>query len=445
MTIHWHLGYQFKNRPYVIESVLGQGGFGITYKVRHLTLNQHFVIKVPNDYLKEDPEYDRYIEKFTREARILAKLGKIPYPNIVRTNDLFKEDDNYCLVMDFVSGKTLFKIVEEGGRLRSEIACKYVRQIGTALIKVHKEGLVHRDVNPVNIMIQEEDVAVLIDFGIAKNILPSTNTTTDRFCNKSFAPYEQILDGSRDKRVDVYSLAASLYYAVTGSFPTDCLRRKVGHQPIVPAKEIVDSLRDELNQAILAGMALEPEDRPQSIEEWLDLLPSFKISSENSSSYTNLPSSKSSQLSWKDIFTKISFNGRKWINHEKWIGFGLIGVFGVLLSAVVNPEITCRLGLKSNYCSDQNPHGTVVTKNRDKQKQRIALVIGNSDYQNKASVLSNPVNDANDMAVALEELNFEVIKLIDSDQQAMEVALNSFYDRIKNGAVSLFYYAGHTV
>jgi serine/threonine-protein kinase len=120
------------------------------------------------------------------------------------------------------------KRVQDNGFLPEEESLKYIRQVGEALVEVHKEKIVHQDANPKNIMIQPDGNAVLIDFGIAKPIIPSTNTT-DYGWTEHFAPYEQCCPKKGDKRqptLDIYSLAATFYYAVTDEFPTKSYERQ---------------------------------------------------------------------------------------------------------------------------------------------------------------------------------------------------------------------------
>ncbi|NEP02276.1 MAG: serine/threonine protein kinase, partial [Symploca sp. SIO2E9] len=132
--------------------------------------------------------------------------------------------------------------------------------------------------------------AVLIDFGIAKGISPATSTQTDMAGNRSFAPYEQVGKGSRQKTVDVYSLAASLYYAVTGKCATASLGRKLFDEELVPPSQLNPSISDRINQAIISGMALEPEERPSSVRKWLGLFENWevKLLSEKGVDYTQL-------------------------------------------------------------------------------------------------------------------------------------------------------------
>jgi serine/threonine-protein kinase len=115
----------------------------------------------------------------------------------------------------------------------------------------------------------------LIDFGIAKEIIPAGSSSTDYAANPSFAPYEQVYKGSKANRqpsVDIYALAASFYYAVTGQKPTPSMERRLDNRPLTSPKEINPNLSDHLNKAITLGMALEKENRPQSMSDWLQQL-----------------------------------------------------------------------------------------------------------------------------------------------------------------------------
>jgi serine/threonine protein kinase len=268
----WATGDSLQGGRYVIEKRLAPGGFGITYKAQHRHLAESVVIKTPNESLRNDPEYDKYVRRFIEEGRRMAKLSEKQHPNIVRVRDLFEEGGTYCLVMDFVAGESLWDLVQRRGALPESEAVDYVRQIGEALTVVHAAGLVHRDAHPGNIMVQRDGKAVLIDFGIAGEIFPAT-VSSKFFANPAFAPYEQ-MQGDREPAVDIYCLAASLYYSITGQRPASSLKRKLNNERLVPPKQLAGGIGDELNRAILKGMELEANKRPQSMREWLKLLES---------------------------------------------------------------------------------------------------------------------------------------------------------------------------
>ncbi|NER32273.1 MAG: serine/threonine protein kinase, partial [Symploca sp. SIO1C4] len=147
----WTIGYQLQSRPYVVEAILGRGGFGITYKARHLEHNQHFVIKTPLDYLKQDQKYGEYLRRFQKEGEKLKRLCKYPHPHIVQVIDFFTETENPCLVMEYIPGENLYDFVKRQGALTETQAVKVIRQIGDALNFMHQAELVHRDATPLNI------------------------------------------------------------------------------------------------------------------------------------------------------------------------------------------------------------------------------------------------------------------------------------------------------
>ncbi len=271
----WQAGQLLHNGKYEILEVLGRGGFGLTYKARHRQLTLEVVIKTPDILQKRDTEYEDYVKQFEAEGRKLAKFSQTPHAHIVRISDFFTEGQVPCLVMDFIQGQTLMERVKTQGKLSEAECLKYIRQIGSALEAVHQAGMVHRDAHPGNIMIQPNGNAILIDFGIAKEIIPAGSSSTDYAANPSFAPYEQVYKGSKANRqpsVDIYALAASFYYAVTGQKPTPSMERRLDNRPLTLPKEINRNLSDHLNKAITLGMALEKENRPQSMSDWLQQL-----------------------------------------------------------------------------------------------------------------------------------------------------------------------------
>ncbi|MBD2676586.1 MULTISPECIES: serine/threonine-protein kinase [Nostoc] len=275
----WQDGQLIYNGKYKIEKYLGGGGFAVTYQAMHTKLNRRVVIKPPNISVQQDPDYPKYVERFKKEAQMLAMCCTDSHPHIVQVFDFFEADDRYCLEMQYIAGQSLWDYVRRQGALPETEAIKYIRQMGLALVDVHKKGVLHLDVTPPNIMLNFDPAipnsgkAVLIDFGIAGDMSPPS-TLSRSFGNKAFAPYELTRKGIRRPTVDVYCLAGSLYYAITGQRPTNSFDRKYEQEELVPPKQLVPSLSDGVNQAILQGMALEAKDRPQTMEEWLNLLSS---------------------------------------------------------------------------------------------------------------------------------------------------------------------------
>ncbi|PSB42962.1 serine/threonine protein kinase [filamentous cyanobacterium Phorm 6] len=258
-----------KTRPYRIDDILGMGGFGMTYKATHLQLKHQVVLKTPNLGLQNDPEYANFVRRFIREGQILAKFCQNAHPGIVRVSDLFEEAGLHCLVMDLIVGQSLFNTVRQQGRLPDTEAVAIIRQIGEALSDVHQAGIVHRDAHPGNIMLRPNGQAVLIDFGLASELMPTIISSRHPH-NPAFAPWEQHIEGSGKPTVDIYALAASLYYAVTGKVPTASLNRHFRNEALPPAKNF--GVKDWVSLAIEKGMASDPQKRPQSMKDWLSYL-----------------------------------------------------------------------------------------------------------------------------------------------------------------------------
>ena len=226
--------------------------------------------------MQRDKNYSKYLANFKKEAKQLAKLGMNPHPHIVRVLDFFEEDNLPCIVMDYVPGDSLYDLVQMNGSLSEEQALEYVRQIGSALTACHKRGIIHRDVHPNNILLHAENgKAILIDFGISG----STQTSrSNRSGNQAFAPWEQLISfgeqSSKTPQVDIYTLAASFYYLVTGDTPIPSLARKFNNDELIEPKQYNSQISDRTNQGILKGMKIEIGDRPQTVKAWLEMLKS---------------------------------------------------------------------------------------------------------------------------------------------------------------------------
>ncbi len=279
--MYWYPGYELHNGKYILKDELGQGAFGITYKaVQNTVIQLPVVIKTPNSRLRRDRQYHRYVEKFIREAKYLGKISQSRHPNIVRVIDYFEEEEGEgktpCLVMEFIAGQDLYNLVENESNppqpLPESAAVNCILQIGKALVEMHENSIVHRDIHPGNIMLRRDREPILIDFGLAGDIAPASSFSKN-WGNESFAPYEQ-MKGSKEPTVDIYGLAATLYYMVTGEYPTTSWDRKYEQANLIPPKQHQPRISEELNQAILVGMALEAEERPQTMQAWLNLLDS---------------------------------------------------------------------------------------------------------------------------------------------------------------------------
>jgi serine/threonine protein kinase len=265
----WSKGRKLQDGKYVIEKELDQGGFGITYLVKRDD-GQKFVVKTLNDDMQKSLNFSKYQQNFVNEA---LRLARYSHPHIVRVEELIQELNLWGIVMEYVEGETLADLVKQEGLLSQDRSLRYIRQVGDALVLVHQNGFLHRDVKPRNIMVRAScDEAVLIDFGMARDFEQYKTQSNTQFLSRYFSPIEQY-----DKRAkcgaytDVYALAGTLYYLVTGEYPIAAPNRAVGMDLDLPSQYNSD-LDDWLENAILKGLEIKPSDRSQSIQEWLDLL-----------------------------------------------------------------------------------------------------------------------------------------------------------------------------
>ncbi|MEH2243224.1 serine/threonine protein kinase [Nostoc sp.] len=274
----WVLGQQLQSGKYTIEKELGKGGFGITYLARD-DLGRYFVIKTLNDKVQRRPDFTKFQQDFLNEA---IKLAKCSHPHIVKIDEVIYENPLWCMVMEYIAGEDLASRIENQGVLSEAEALRYIQEIGEALIVVHNNGLLHRDLKPQNIMLRSgNSEAVLIDFGIAREFTPNITQTHTQVLSDGFAPIEQY--DKRAKRgayTDIYALAATLYSVLTGEIPTLAPLRAIG-TPLEEPKKINSSISDKVNQIILKGMNIKPEERPQSVKEWLSLISAQNIKPDN--------------------------------------------------------------------------------------------------------------------------------------------------------------------
>jgi formylglycine-generating enzyme required for sulfatase activity len=272
---------------YTVGNPLGQpGGFGITYLAWYGALEQPVAIKeyMPTDLAGRSPDsrtvkshslnheanFRFGIEQFLREARTLARLS---HPNIVRVRGFFQENGTAYLVMDYYTGRSLDRLLaERGGRLPEREAVGILLPILDALQYVHARDLLHRDVKPSNLYLKEDHTPILLDFGAARSALGERTQTASLVHTPGYAPFEQYLaGGDQGPWTDVYAATATLYKLLTGVVPPNALERTAKDE-LVPPERLVPGISPGCSQAVLAGLALQAEKRPQNAGELRKLL-----------------------------------------------------------------------------------------------------------------------------------------------------------------------------
>ncbi|ARV61569.1 serine/threonine protein kinase [Nostocales cyanobacterium HT-58-2] len=268
-------GKTLQGGKYTLDQEIGRGGFGITFKATHHFLNQVVVIKTLNEKLRQHPDFLKFERQFQDEAR---RLATCIHPNIVRISDFFLEDGLPYMVMEYIPGETLAEAyVLPGVPLPEATASHYIRQIGAALQVVHQNGLLHRDVKPDNIILRQgTQEVVLIDFGIAREFNNGVRQTHTGIVSEGYSPIEQYMSqATRTPATDVYGLAATLYALLTAQVPMPALLRDREQMPT--PRELQPHISAAINQAIMRGMASEARFRPQTVAEWLLLLPGNRV------------------------------------------------------------------------------------------------------------------------------------------------------------------------
>lgn len=266
----WTPGQGLNGDRYIIEGKLGEGGFGVTYLAQKAQNRQRVVIKTLKDDLLRDPNFAWFRDKFRDEALLLSLCR---HPNIVQIDNYFTHGNLPCIAMEYVAGEDLWKWVERRGILSETEALNYIRKAGEAVIVVHEKGLLHRDIKPQNIMVRDNQDAVLIDFGLARGFIPDRTQQMTFGLTHGFAPPEQYGEMGRfAEYTDVYALAATLYYMLTRTPPTAAFMRALNH-PLKPPFQINPNISDAVHRAIMKGMEMDETKRPQSVQKWLAMLP----------------------------------------------------------------------------------------------------------------------------------------------------------------------------
>jgi Protein kinase domain len=259
---------QVLHNRYRIAALIGQGGFGAVYRAWDLSLKQPCALK---ENLEASPQAQR---QFEREAVILAGLR---HPNLPRVTDyFFLPGQGQYLVMDFVSGQSLEQIVAiNRGPLPEQEALKWIDQVCSALEYLHSQNppIIHRDIKPQNIIVTPQGQAMLVDFGISKIFDPALSTTQGaRGVTPGFSPPEQYGQARTTPLSDLYSLAGTLYYLLTGHNPPEALDRLIHSYPLAPPSQFNRAISLATASAILKALELDNQKRFPSVREFRQAL-----------------------------------------------------------------------------------------------------------------------------------------------------------------------------
>jgi eukaryotic-like serine/threonine-protein kinase len=252
---------------YELEELVGTGGMSSVFKARDRLLERPVALKILHEHYVADPEY---VERFRREARAVAQLA---HPNIVTVIDRGEQDGRQFIVFEYVEGENLKQLVGREGALPVREAIELALQVARALGYAHERGIVHRDVKPQNVILNEDGRAKVTDFGIARSLDVDGVTQTGTVLGTSdyIAP-EQAQGEPVDSQTDVYSLGVVLFELLTGELPF----RGEGFVAVAlqhvnePVPSVLDRRGDvppRLDLVVQRAMAKRPEDRHRSMAE----------------------------------------------------------------------------------------------------------------------------------------------------------------------------------
>lgn len=278
-------GTLLRGGTYRIIRFLSKGGFGCTYLAEHTLLNKRVAIKelYIGRYCARDasgavyvcvpegmPVIEKLHRKFLDEARAQSRMS---HGGVVRVTDVFEENGTAYYVMDFIDGESLSDRVKRLGHGMTEHeALGYIRQVADALAYVHSTGRLHLDIKPANIMVDRNDRAILIDFGVSKQYdrVSGENDSTLIGQTPGYSSPEQHSNNMRyfTPASDIYSLGATLYYLLTGSVIPDTDLRYSGE----PVEPLAANISPSTRQAVDAALRLRKDERPQSVAAFLKML-----------------------------------------------------------------------------------------------------------------------------------------------------------------------------
>lgn len=280
------LPIDYQLEEFKIISILGSGGFGITYKAIDTNLDKEVAIKeyLPNHIAsrvnytvtcsqQDEKTYNWGLERFLDEAKLLAKFNHI---NIVRITRLLKANNSAYFVMDFVSGETLSNYLEKHDNkiFTQDEILSIIMPILEGLKAVHQKKCLHRDIAPDNIFLRKNDFPMLIDFGSARQALGQKYQNITAIIKQGYSPPEQYTSSSKqDETTDLYAISAVMFHLLTGNKPPESTYRQVcilngENDPLENIQEIYKSRFDKsFLDTIFLGLSIRQKDRIQSIEE----------------------------------------------------------------------------------------------------------------------------------------------------------------------------------
>ena len=287
------VGTALQGGGFIVEGLLGQGGFGITYKSRDARLSRTVALKEffpqaqgclrrgttvhPSGGITVG-EFQEERNKFLEEGQ---RLAKFQHTSIVKVFSLCEENNTAYMVMEFLKGKTLLKMVEESGPLEERLLVQLIEQIAGALAVVHQGNVIHRDIKPENIMVAADNRAVLVDFGTAREFAAGKTRKMTTMLTPGYAPLEQYGQHARfGVFTDIYALGATTYHLLTGQVPIQATDRAAGVELAAP-RRLNGKISRQVSDAIMWAMEMRVDKRPQNASDFVQAMRGARSASSN--------------------------------------------------------------------------------------------------------------------------------------------------------------------
>ena len=277
---HLPAGFVVRGRhPYVLGAALGQGGFGITYIALDMVTGNRVAIKEyfptfcasRNDgtilaYPNQEETYLKGRNRFLDEAKVLKSLSDLE--SIVDVLDYFEFNNTAYLVMEFLEGSSLKEYTAKHGRFPAQQFLDQIHPLMENIERMHQRGVIHRDIAPDNIILTPDGQMKLIDFGAARSVIGDTPMTA--IVKKGFAPVEQYQSRGSTTSTDVYALAATIYYCITGKVPMDSAERQCDSAPLQPPSVLGADIFPHQEAALMQALNIQQKERFQSVQDFLN-------------------------------------------------------------------------------------------------------------------------------------------------------------------------------
>jgi serine/threonine-protein kinase len=326
--------------PYRIVEPLGEGGMASVYKGYQANMDRYVALKVLPRHFANDAEF---VARFEQEAKVLARLR---HPHILPVHDYGHVDSFTYLVMPFIESGTLINVLNKDPLPLTNIE-RIISQVGDALDYAHTQGIIHRDVKPSNVLVDERGNCMLVDFGIAKIVEGSNNLTQTGgiLGTPAYMAPEQGRGGAVDARIDIYALGVILYEMATGRVPFKAetpIAVMVKHlnDPLPPPHALNPKLPSQVEQVILKAMAKNPEDRFATAGDMVRALKTAvaaaaRQEAENDSThYSTKPESSTLTAEAGPATPALSASGKSNQPQYLWL-IGVMGGLGLLLILAV--------------------------------------------------------------------------------------------------------------